>query len=347
MSRVETFEPGSQINTLGLCRKSAVRCPELKIRFPCRIHMTPIDCNRFGFGKPGGGGLGFAIDMMNTLIISQSSKLQIEANRPKDMPLVLHYFRMMQKILLFEQDFHFNLSVSNLVRQHFGLGSSVSVACAVVFGINKVFGEPLSIEEIRHLIAYNFVEEFKGKIAQGLETGVGTSVILRGGISVIGGKIIEVFHRLFPHGYSVLLIDPKTNRPESDKPESQDMLNRTFFLDTSYRYAKSYNTLMDIIPALYEGDLRTVGDYIWDIQYSGTHLSMIQSYEDFGRKIYETLACLRKTGAEICGLSSVGPAIYSVVQEEKRDQIIQTIHSRLPNVGITPVKPNNQGINEL
>lgn len=344
MKYIRIFEPGSQINTLSMLRKSIIRNPKIKIRFPNRIHMTPIDCNRFGFGMPGGGGIGFAIDIKNNLEIYSSSKIQINTNRRKSIPLILHYFRVMKKILQFRSNLSFKLEISPKLEQHIGLGSSVSIACAVIFGINKMFGDPLSIDEMRMLIANNFVEEYKNKVTRGLETGVGTSVILRGGISVIGGDIVELFHRRIPNEYVILLINPGTRRPESNKPESQDMLDRTFFLDSSYRYIKSYNILMDIIPALDKGDFITAGKFIWDIQYSGTHLSMIQSYEGFGQKIYNILGIMRKVGIEICGLSSVGPAIYGLVIMKRQKKVYQIMKHYFPDLKMSIERPNNNGI---
>ena len=344
MNDIEIFEPGTRINILNMSYEYKPKLQNLNIKFPNRIHMTPFDCNRFDFGKPGGGGVGFAIDIENYLNISDAAELKVTTNRTNDSPLIFHYVRVMEAILKYQMSYHFDLIVSDSVQQHFGIGSSVSVACAVIFGINKMFGDPLSIEEMRHLIAHNFVEEYKGKVTYGLETGVGTSVILKGGLSVIGGELVEVYHRPIPPGYTIMLADPQTKRPESDKPESKEMLNRTFFLDSSYRYIKAYNVLMDIIPAFYNWNLKIIGDYFWDIQYSGTHISMIQSYENFGGKIYDTLGYLRNSGIILCGLSSVGPAIYAVFEEEKEPLIIQEIKSRLPYLKVKFVCPNNNGI---
>ena len=338
------FEPGTEIQDLGMVRETSLELREIQIRFPNRIHMTPIDCNRFGFGEPGGGGIGFAIDLGSTLRISTSRHLEVEVSRPTDIPLMVHYSRVMQQVLNTRQEFHFSLHMANTVKQHFGLGSSVSVACAVVFGINKMFRDPLSVDEMRRLIAHNFVEEFEGEVSRGLETGVGTSVILKGGIAVIANGIVEVFRRPFPQGYAVLLVDPRTSRPESNRPESEDMLRRTFHLDGSYRYTKAYDILMDIIPAIDAGDFRKVGDYVWDIQFSGTHLSMIQSYEAFGEQIYKTLGILRGAEAAVCGLSSVGPAIYAICLDEMKDAIAESVVQQCERVSVMEVRANNNGI---
>lgn len=345
MTTFTTFKPGNNIDTLGLVREAKRNLSGISLLFPSRIHMTPIDCNRFGFGKPGGGGVGFAIDLQNKLDISISSETKIISNSEKHQPLLIHYSKLMQVLLKTDLVFQFTLNLDSMMTQHFGLGSSICVACATVFGINQIFGSPLSIDEMRRLVAYNFVEEYKSAVTRGLETGVGSSVVLRGGISVVGNEIVEVFHRNFPEEYSIILIDPKTTRPKSDQPESEDMLERTFFLDSSYRYTKAYDLLMDIIPALYSSNFKKLGTYFWDIQYSGTHLSMIQSYECYGRKIYEVLGFMKKNGAEICGLSSVGPLIYAICETNSKDALLAKLSTYGDRIGVREVNSNNIGIN--
>jgi beta-ribofuranosylaminobenzene 5'-phosphate synthase len=347
MDHFTTFVPGENIDSLGLKREANRELSGISLMFPSRIHMTPIDCNRFGFGKPGGGGIGFAVDLPNQLNISISSEAKIESNSAKHRALVIHYFKLVQAVLKTELSFHFELNLHDMMTQHFGLGSSICVACATVFGLNKILGSPLSIEEIRSLVAYNFVEEYMGEVTRGLETGVGSSVILRGGISVVGNEIVEVFHRPFPEGYSILLIDPKTTRPNSEQPESEAMLRRTFFLDASYRYIKAYDVLMDIIPALHSGDIKKFGMYIWDIQFSGTHLSMIQTYENYGKKIYDILGFLKKNGADVCGLSSVGPLIYAICETSTKEVLFEELKIYREKIGIREINPNNNGIRTI
>ena len=344
MSEVIAFEPGSDIRSLSLQRSANLIYNEVVLNFPSRIHCSPIDCNRFNFGKPGGGGIGFAIDLPNQITIARSNRNSIKCNDMARGPIVEHYVKVIKALLSSDECFKIDLKISELMHQHFGLGSSVSIACGVVFGLNKLFDTPFTITDMRRIIADNFVEEFKGKVSRGLETGVGTSVVLKGGISVIANEIVEILNQSFPENYSVFLIDPHTTRPNADEPESQDMLARTFFLDNSYRYTKAYDILMDIVPALEVKDMRRFGEYIWNIQFSGTHLSMIQSYEQFGKKIYDVLFFLRHIGTDVCGLSSVGPAIYAICTRGKASKFKQDITNYDSTLTYWEVEPNNSGI---
>jgi predicted sugar kinase len=306
--------------------------------------MTPIDCNKFDLGRPGGGGLGFAIDTQNRLAIEQSRSTCVLDVGEKCAPIVLHYYKVMRRILSFSANYTFQLEKCPLVGQHSGLGSSVAVACAVVAGINRLYDSPLTIEEMRAIIAHNFVEEYEGKVARGLETGVGTSVILRGGFSVIGGEIVEVLRAELPEDFGVLLIVPEVARPESDKPESLEMLRRSVQMDASYRYTKSYNILMEIVPAFLARDYGRFGDHIWDIQFSGTHQSMIQSYELWGLPVYHLLCKLRSMEAVVVGMSSVGPTVYAWYPCRVLPTVFDKVKQALPGTDVHCVQFAHQGV---
>ena len=345
MKKFKLMKQGSKLNKMGISKKPDFIDKHISIKFPSRIHMTPIDCNKFDFGLPGGGGIGFAIDLANTLSFNSANNLKVNSSTKKYENIIIHFVKLMESI--FETDLKFNifLELAPIMRQHFGLGSSVCVACATTWGLNRLCGSPLSTEQLRTLVGYNFVEEYNNGLTRGLETGVGTSVVFKGGMSVVANNIIEILNKKFPNDYSVLLINPRTTREQMDKPESEEMLNRTFFLDESYRYTKSYNILMDIIPAIYYGDLKKLGNHIWDIQFSGTHLSMIQSYNDYGRKIYDVLGTLRGLGAILCGISSVGPAIYCICKNEDTVFFENSLKTKYhKDISLTKTYPNNIGI---
>lgn len=59
------FSPGEKINSLGIKRPPKLSPIEGKIRVttPARIHLTVMDMNRFAPNRPGGGGVGFALQI--------------------------------------------------------------------------------------------------------------------------------------------------------------------------------------------------------------------------------------------------------------------------------------------
>jgi predicted sugar kinase len=311
MPHPDLFSPGEYIDDLGLSRTCKSAHEVVCLTFPSRIHVTPIDCNRFAFGVPGGGGVGFAIEMENYLRLHLCKTDSVDA-LPQHIPVLEHYVALAKKVFAYDGGIGLECRTADVLTRHSGLGSNVGLACACMQGINVMFGETLSIREIRRLIAKNFVEECEGRLSRGLETGVGTQVILAGGACVVGDRTALLYEGHCLDGLSVVLLFPEAPRPDLDKPESLEMLRRSVFLDESYRYVRAYRIVMELVPAMECGDLARIGDVVWDFQFSGTHLSMIQSCFDGGLEIYRTLIALRAAGVEVVGMSSVGPCVYAI-----------------------------------
>ena len=314
MTQPVLFDPGENL-ILNIPKRCTTPVHKsVSVNFPARIHITPIDCNRFDFGRPGGGGLGFAVKMENFLSVALNDENIIQGT-PEQILLLSHWLLLAKKVFLYEGNFSISLSLSSLMHQHSGLGSSAVVATAFMQAINILFGESLEMEEIRRLIAYNFVEVCDNRLSRGLETGVGTYALLAGGFCMIGDKITPLFasHTLDDH--PILLVQPHIFRPDMDKPESIEMFNRSLELDESYRYIRAYRSIMDIAPCLYEGDIDGFGKVIWDFQFAGTHISMVQAYDGGGIQLYKIMTELRKAGASVVGLSSVGPTIFALAKD--------------------------------
>ena len=314
MTQTELFDPGENL-LLNIPKRHGTPVHEsVSVSFPARIHISPIDCNRFAFGRPGGGGMGFAVKTDNSLSVSVSDEDMINGT-PGQRLLLAHWVILAKNVLSYEGGLSVSASISGLMHQHSGLGSSAVVATACMQAINLLFGKPLSMEEIRRLIAYNFVEACDNRLSRGLETGVGTYVLLAGGFCIIGDKIVPLFASHVLDDHPLLLVQPKIFRPDMDKPESIEMLNRSFELDASYRYIRAYRSIMDIAPCLYEGDIEGFGKVVWDFQFAGTHISMVQAYDDGGILLYKIMTELKNAGASVVGLSSVGPTIFALAKD--------------------------------
>lgn len=335
----QLFKPGEIIN---LPIKIGMQQPiskGVKVDFPARIHMTPIDCNRFDFGKPGGGGYGFAIDIKNSLKLQLSTQEKIKAP-DSQVPVVQHYLHIMRKLFKYDGKFEVEVEFDEIMKQHFGLGSTAVLSSALVWAINRLFGSPLTKNQCRDIVTANFAEGCQGSLARGLDTGVGTYVALHGGFVTVGDKAEVIFSKNMPETFYVILVDCGATRPKSDLPESVEMLRRSRELDSYYRYFKCYAIIMDIIPAIKKGDWKRFGQINWEFQFAGTHLSMLQGYDDRGIKLISTLTSLRDAGALVVGMSSVGPAIYAISDDPN------PIISKVERLGFKYriVRPCNEGI---
>ena len=70
---LQPFLPGNQMNTLDFEKKKYNLKPvkgKVVVTAPARIHLTVLDMNRFAPGKPGGGGVGFAVQVYCTAEVS-------------------------------------------------------------------------------------------------------------------------------------------------------------------------------------------------------------------------------------------------------------------------------------
>ena len=59
------FRPGENLHTAGItpAKQPYPAGDTITARAPARIHLSVLDMNRFSPGTPGGGGLGFAIQI--------------------------------------------------------------------------------------------------------------------------------------------------------------------------------------------------------------------------------------------------------------------------------------------
>jgi beta-ribofuranosylaminobenzene 5'-phosphate synthase len=86
--------------------------------------------------------------------------------------MILHLVAVLQKVTGYTGGFC--ITVVDHERKHVGLGSTGSVLTAVAHAMNAALGSPLTTEQLRLLVGYNYVEETAtGEVVPGFETGVG------------------------------------------------------------------------------------------------------------------------------------------------------------------------------
>ena len=311
----KTFAPGTELKTLGLEKKSHKLVPAKKkiiVTAPGRIHLTVLDMNRFAPDHAGGGGIGFAIECYCTATVVCTAKdLAIEYSRA---PLIENFVAVFKKAVGYKGGFR--ITVTEQDYKHVGLGSTSTMMIAVGTAINRAVGSPLTSTQLRMLIGHNYVEETAdGRIAFGFETGVGPAVSVNGGMAVMGDELALVYHHPFAEGKNVYILIPPTDISSAGTQEFDLLMNRARTLDYRDRELKAYLFLMDLIPALEKGDLRKIGEVIWEIEFRGSKRAEVE-HHGFG--IYHYMSRLRDANLEFVGMSSVGPAIAIVTGLDKK-----------------------------
>src|SRR5690606_36631334 len=104
-------------------------------------------------------------------------------------------------------------------------------------------------------------------IAFGFETGVGPAASNDGGMGVMGDGLTPAYQHSFAEGFTVFIIIPSSDISSAGTKEFDLLMNRARSLDYQDRELKAYLMLMDLIPALEAGDVRKIGDVIWEIEF--------------------------------------------------------------------------------
>ena len=140
----QPFLPGESIHTLGLEKdyKLSPTSGKVKVVAPGRIHLTVLDMNRFAPNRPGGGGVGFALQIYCSAEVECTpSDLCIDYSRE---PIIRHFVEVFRKTVRYSGGF--NIKIKDHQRKHVGLGSTGSVLLALGHALNVAVGCPLNSE---------------------------------------------------------------------------------------------------------------------------------------------------------------------------------------------------------
>lgn len=188
---------------------------------------------------------------------------------------------------------------------------------AIAAAVNHAVGDPLTRDQLRILIGYNYVEETEGGlVAYGFETGVGPAVSNYGGMAIMGDDLALVYRRDFATDKYVHIVIPPSSISTAGEEEFSLLMNKARNLDYRDREQKAYCTLMDFIPALGYGDLQRMGDVMWEIEFRGSKRAEIEHHSF---ELYHYMHNLRKAGLEFVGMSSVGPSIAIITRKSAQE----------------------------
>jgi len=209
---------------------------------------------------------------------------------------------------------------------------------ALAKALNVSVGSPLSDDQLRKLIGYNYVEETAdGRIASGFETGVGPAVSIHGGIAIMGDELSLIYHHPFARESHVYIVIPPSDISSAGDQEFDLLMNKARMLDYRDRELKAYMILMDMIPAIESGKLEKVGDVIWEIEFRGSKRAEVE-HHSFA--IYHIMSQLRDAGFEFVGMSSVGPAI-AIITNRSEDFVETVLHPLGLKIAIRTGVDNN------
>jgi predicted sugar kinase len=340
---LEEFEPGQKdfiipLEKFGVAPRTVSEAVEREVlvTVPARLHPNVLDMNRFNLNRAGGGGLGCAIGVYFTAKVKATIEPVIVVNGERT--LIMEHFAHVFKELL-QYPGGFEIELHDHKRRHVGMGSSAGSMCAASVGINEVLGRPFTNREIRRILGFHSCEESptgSNYLIRAFETGMGAMAGINGGW-IVGTDDLEMVYRIpLPKTKVIILIpdvpsleDEYCGKETAAESEVELLLRRARQLDSLQTSTKCQLVLLDMLPAMIKGNLKAMGDTMFDLAFIGSKRAECEQHGVSGVTIYNYISTFREIGAELVGMSSVGPTIFALTQDDATaERILKYLRSQ-------------------
>ncbi|MFQ5976350.1 MAG: beta-ribofuranosylaminobenzene 5'-phosphate synthase [Candidatus Hydrothermarchaeales archaeon] len=301
---------------------------------PSRIHMTLIDLNA-SIGRMDGG-LGLALVSPNIKVNAQKSdKTKVEG------PIADKAEAAAGKVLKrLNIDGGIKIRIEKAYPQHIGWGSGTQVAIAAGKAVCELYDKHISIKEIAETVG------------RGGTSGIGTAAFETGGFILDGGHSTEEKKDFLPSSASkarpapvlarydfpdwkIVLVVPKIRKEVHGKKEV-NIFQKFCPIDISEVQKLTHLIMMKTLPAILDEDIQSFGQSINEIQNTGFKKIEVELQSPEVKKLLH----LCQKNSHGAGLSSFGPAIYSIVEDE--DELLNSLKkSDVEQMIVT--KANNSG----
>jgi beta-ribofuranosylaminobenzene 5'-phosphate synthase len=287
------------------------------------------------------GGLGVGIDQPNVVLEAEPSKGFAVSGEKTELVKTL--------AKRFFDNYHVQVNVDihimQTIPEHSGLGSGTQLALAVATILAKLSNVNSSTQELA--------------VAMGRcqRTSVGTTIFEKGGFVVDGGKPLKngvptidfpplIFRQPFPADWRFVVAVPSANKGLANDEE------KTAFKQLPPMPSETVGkvcrlTMMKMLPALAECDIRNFGEALTKIQNTvGDYFAQVQGGRYASSATAESIVLMQELGAYGVGQSSWGPACYGLFQKEEAKEAKLKVQAFLRNsIGgqVFTAKANNKG----
>ncbi len=275
----------------------------LKITTPSRLHITLIDMNA-ALGRVDGS-IGITLDKPSISIRAEISD-NVEITGSSE-----HLERMRNSAMkLLPEGSGIDISIENDYPSHIGLGSGTQASLAAGMAVNMLYGLGLGVSELAL------------KVGRGGTSGIGVAAFGTGGFILDGGHRFSEKKDFLPSSASRLPPPPVLFRkdfPDWDIvvaiPQQKgasmkneiDIFRKECPVPLREVEGLSHVILMQLLPALVEGDIAVFGKSINSIQDTGFKKREVALQPVSGK----LMKLLRDGGAYGAGMSSFGPTVYA------------------------------------
>ena len=302
----------------------------VKITTPSRLHFSLLDLNGALGRIDGGFGLTIA-DPNFQIIAERSTAIDVSTSIYRERALTV-----LQRI---QQTYPFpgiKIKLESEIPTHCGFGSGTQLALGIAQAVNLLYQFKLNVQQLAQAVG------------RGGTSGIGVAAFDTGGFIVDGGHRYPeekasflpssavgdilpppiLFRYPFPD-LPLLIVMPNCSRIYGDK---EIELFRTLCPQPESSAQKlSHILLLQILPALVEGDMHNFGKALNNIQAFGWKRVEIDAQ---GSELQLTLDFLKDSRAFGAGVSSWGPAICAITEDVDRlKQETDAFLKTLPNGG--------------
>jgi len=298
------------------------------IRFPSRLNAMAIDPSKIAKNKnlvytP--GEVVFSVCIFKTaeikIIKEGNTYLKISKNS-KRQSLIKHAYMLMQKALGFKEKLYINVNNEHELC-HCGLGSSSGLIATVACAINEIYGNPINNSDLVRYLAQNHGEEIKGEddLINPVQCigGSAAAGVFKGGLLILAGESCLIKTMDIPNEYKVIIGIPEDfNEKDSSFLLTKEVENLDKFIRTGRKFAPeiAYNVFHKLLPAMTIGDLKTVGDIIFDYRFNMGSIKNCSFVYPRMVSLSNKLSFLKKKQiADVLSLSSVGPAFFVITKK--------------------------------
>jgi len=309
---------------------------KVSVRVPRRININILDMTKL---VPSGqkcticdaGSISFGVNLYSSLELKLTESSEIVIYDEKNERILSHRLCIFRELTDYRGGFEVWAEPNPYV--HVGLGSTGSLTFALSLAANEALRNPFTERELVKLHANNYVElnPRNNILVPGQSTGASGWVALRGGLCVTSSLNELVFREVMPEGYKVIvgippleeIIGGQSGKGVAESDVEMPFLGKLRHYDRFNSAKMCYWTLMELMPAAVDRNMRRFGDVIWDMVLTGSKgVPTILAHGTY--KPLDCLLDIRKTGAEATFVSSVGPSVITIASNGYEGKVKET-----------------------
>jgi len=309
----------------------------VRVEAPARLHLGFLDLNG-GLGRHFGS-LGLTIEGIATEVeISAAETLQVEGPATARVRMRSCAASLIEQLGLPQS---VAIRIKRVIPDHIGLGSGTQLSLAVAAAMSTLYG--LDLETC----------QMAGLLKRGRRSGIGIGAFDTGGFLVDGGRGERdepppvIMQSDFPETWRLLLIFDQRG-PGIHGPQEVSAFQTLPPFPAQHAADLCRLVLMQVLPALAEGDCKRFGQGIGRLQeVVGDHFAPAQSGRFASPEVAEVLGWLKAQEIFGIGQSSWGPTGFAILDSELRArQLLHAVQSRYadrPNLSFVLTRARNHG----